>query len=120
PDGGRRVGQPVAPVDRVRTAYQPRRGVDREDRDNLRVEDLGDLVADEVVHRLYVELLGQPALDGVDDGELGCSLIGLGEQALGLVKQACVLEGNAQAGCERGQQPDITVREGVLAVQVLK
>ena len=60
-----------------------------------------DAVADEVVHRLHVELLGEPALDIVDDGELGRALVRLGEQALRLVEQAGVLERDAHARCQR-------------------
>ncbi len=66
-----------------------------------------DLVADQLVHRLHVELGGQAFLDAVDDRQLGRSLVGLGQQALRLVEQPGVLERDAQAARERGQQPNL-------------
>ena len=57
----------------------------------------GDLVAHEVVHRLHVELGGEALLDAVDDRQLGGALVGLRQQALRLVEQPRVLEGDAHA-----------------------
>ena len=71
--------------------------VEDADVDDLRVEDLVDLVAHQVVHRLHVELGGEALLDAVDDRQLGRALVGLSEQSLRLVEQARVLEGHAQA-----------------------
>ena len=51
------------------------------DVDDLGVEDLADLVADEVVHRLHVEVGGEALLDAVDDRQLGRPLVGLGQEA---------------------------------------
>ena len=64
-------------------------GVPVEDADvhDLRVEDLLDLVADQVVHRLHVQVLGEALLDAGDDRQLGGALIGLGQQALRLVEE---------------------------------
>ena len=90
------------------------------DVDDLGVEDLLDLVADEVVHRLHVELCGEALLDAVDDRQLGGALVGLGQQALRLVEQPRVLEGDAQARCERRQQAHVGFAERVLAVEVLE
>ena len=69
-----------------------RPGVEVEDADvdDLGVEDLLDLVADEVVHRLHVELAGEPLLDAVDERQLGVPLPRL-------VDQPRVLERDAQA-----------------------
>ena len=83
------------------------------DVDDLGVEDLLDLVADEVVHRLHVELGGQALLDAVDDRQLGGALVGLGQEALGLVEQAGVLERDAHARGERAEQPLVGLAEGV-------
>ena len=66
-----------------------------------------DLVADEVVHRLHVELGGEALLDAVDDRQLGGALVGLGQQSLRLVEQPRVLEGDAQARGERRQQAHV-------------
>ena len=81
---------------------------------------VAELVADEVVHRLHVELCGEAVLDAVDDRQLGGALVGLGQEPLGLVEQAGVLEGDAEAGGEGVEQPDVRVAEGVLAVEVLE
>ena len=64
-------------------------------------EALAQLVADQVDDRLEVELRRQPLLDAVDDRQLGGALLGLLEQALGLVEQARVLQRHAHAGGER-------------------
>ena len=47
------------------------------DVDDLRVEDLLDPVADQVVHLLHVELGGKALLDAVDDRQLGRALVAL-------------------------------------------
>ena len=47
-----------APLDAVREPDEPGVEVEHANVDNLGIEDLLDLVADEVVHRLDVELLG--------------------------------------------------------------
>ena len=54
-------------------------------------------VADELVHGLHVELRGQALLYAVDDGQLCRAFVRLGQQALRLVEQPCVLEGDAHA-----------------------
>ena len=62
-----------------------------------RLEDRPDPLADEVDDRLEVELLGEGLADLVDDRQLGGALVGLRQQALRLVEQAGVLEGDAHA-----------------------
>ena len=83
--------------------------VEEADVDDLGVEDLLDLVADEVVHRLHVELGGEALLDAVDDRQLGGALVRLGQQALRLVEEPRVLERDAQARGERRQQPNVAL-----------
>ena len=83
------------------------------DIDDLCVEDLLDPVADEVVHRLHLEVLGEPSLHVVDERELGVALSGL-------LEQPRVLERDAQAPGEGRQEPQVGVVEGVLAVDVLE
>ncbi len=68
------------------------------DIDDLRVEDLLDPVADEVVHRLHIEPFGEPPLHVVDERELGVALPGL-------LEQPSVLERNAKAPRERREAP---------------
>ena len=60
---------------------EPGRLVQDADVDDLRVEDLLKPVADEVVHRLHVQVHRQAALDVVDQRELGVALTGLVDQA---------------------------------------
>ena len=98
----RLVGEPDAALDRVREVDQPGLAVVDPDVDHLGVEDLAQPVAHEVVHRLHLDLGRQALLDLVDDRELGGPLVGLGEQPLGLVEQARVLERDAHARGERG------------------
>ena len=66
-----------AALDRVREMKKPGRLVVDADVDDLRVEDLLDLVADDVVDRLELELAGERGLDAVDQRELGVPLPGL-------------------------------------------
>ena len=83
------------------------------DIDDLRVEDLLDPIADQVIHRLHLEPFGEPPLHVVDERELGVPLSGL-------LEQTRVLERDAQAPGERHQEPQVGVVEGVLAVDVLE
>ena len=83
------------------------------DVDDLGVEDLVDLVADELVHRPACRAGRQALLDAVDDRQLGGPLVGLGQQALRLVEQAGVLERDAQARGERREQPLVGLAERV-------
>ena len=91
----------------------PAAPIEDRDIDDLGVEDLADLVADEVVHRLHVELGREALLDAGDDGQLGGSLVGLGQQTAGLGKQACVLEGDAHARGEGAEKPGVGIVVGV-------
>ena len=90
----RLVLEPLAALDRVREVMRPGRLVEIADDDDLGVEDLPDLVADDVVDRLRVELAGDRRLDAVDQRELGVPLPGL-------VDEAGVVEGDAEAAGER-------------------
>jgi hypothetical protein len=77
------------------------------------VEDLGDLVADQVVHGLDVKPLGEALLDAVDDRQLGSPLVRLAEQPLRLVEQPGVLEGDAHARGERREEALVRLAEGI-------
>ena len=94
--------------------------VEHADVHDLGIEDLLDPVADQVVHRLHVQVLGEALLDAVDQGELGGALVGLGQQALRLVEEPRVLQRHAEAAGQRHQQPHIALRECVFMVQVLE
>ena len=98
---------------------QARRDVIDPDVHDLGIEDLLDLVADQVVHRLDVEVLGQPALDVVDEGQLGGALVGLRQELLRLVEQPGILQRDAEAAGERGQQANVRLAERVLSLEVL-
>ena len=65
------------------------------------------------MQRVEVELARQRLADLVDRGELGQPLTGL-------VDQADVLEGHAEAGRQGRQELDVGLAEGVLAVDVLE
>ena len=82
-------------------------------------EDFAQLVPDEIDDALEVELGGDTLLDAIDDRKLGCALLGFLEQALRFVEQPRVLECDAQAAGKRDQQPEITITECVLAIDVL-
>ena len=88
--------QPLAALEQVRVAHEPGRLVEHRDRGALRVEDLLDLVADDVVDRLHLELARERSLDAVDQRQLRVPLPRL-------VHQARVLERHAQAARERRQ-----------------
>ena len=79
-DLDRLVGEPHAALDRVREADQTGRLVEDADVHDLRVEDLLEPVADQVVHRLHVQVHRESALDVVDERELGVALSGLVDQ----------------------------------------
>ena len=81
--------------------------------DDLGVEQLADLLPHQLDHRLHLELLGEALLDAVDDGQLRRALAGL-------VDQADVLQGDAEAGRDRRQELHVGLGEGVLVVQVLE
>ncbi len=90
------------------------------DVDRVGVEDLVDLVAHQLVHRLHVELGGEALLDAVDDRQLGGALVGLGEQPLRLVEQPGVLERDTEAAGKSGEQPNVGRAECVRPVDVLQ
>jgi hypothetical protein len=66
-DRDRLVGEPDAPLDRVREVDQTVVLVEDPDVDDLSIEDLLQPIADEVVHRLQAEPLGQGPLDVLDE-----------------------------------------------------
>ena len=107
------VDEPFAALDRVGEPDLTRGRVHHSDVHRLRVEDLCEAVPYEVVHRLHLEVLGEAALDVVDERELGVALPGL-------LEQPGVLERDAEAPGERGQQADVGLAERVLVVHVLE
>ena len=101
------------PFDHVREPHETRRRIENGDVDDLRIEDLLDPVADQVVHRLRLEILGEPALNVVDERQLRIALAAV-------IEQASVLERDAQAPGNRRKQADITLGEGVITIEVLE
>ena len=76
------------------------------------LEHLAQLVAHQVDDGLEVQLGGQALLDAVDDLQLGHAfLLGLEEPG--------VLQGGAQGGGDGGEQAQLGLAEGVLALKVL-
>jgi hypothetical protein len=59
-------------------------------------------------------------LHAVDDGKLGGPFIGLGQQALRLIEEPGILEGDAEASRQRAQEADVALGECIGAVQVLE
>src|SRR3990172_6592351 len=108
------VREANAALDGVGEAHQAGILVVDADIDDLGVEDVLDLVANEVVHGLHVELRRQALLDAVDDGQLGSALVGLGQQALRLVEEAGVLERDAHARGQGAQHAGVGFAEGGL------
>jgi hypothetical protein len=87
--------------------------VDDADVHHLGVEDVADLVADQVVHGLHVEVLGERLLHAVHDGELGGPLIGLGQEPLRFLEQPRVLERDPHARRERHEESFVALCEKV-------
>ena len=119
-DRHRLVGEADAALDRVGEVDLTGVPIHDADIDDLGVEDLLDLVADDLVHRLHVQPLGETALDLVDDRQLGGPFVGLREQTLRLVEESGVLERHAQACGDRREQLDVRITEGRLSVEVLQ
>ena len=110
----RRVLQACPTLDQVREHRIIRCPSSRDaDVDDLGVEDLLDPVADQVVHRLHLEVLGETPLHVVDQRELGVPLAGL-------LEQPSVLERDAQTPGDRGQQTHVALAERMLSVDVLE
>ena len=105
--------QPLAQLVEVRLVDEPCRRVEGRDRDDLRVEDLLNPVADDVVDRLLVELAGNRVLHAVDESQLGVPLPRL-------VHEPRVLQRHAQAAGQRLQQLLVGFAEGMLAADVLE
>ena len=87
-----------AALDRCTGVEEIGRFVVDADVDDLGVEDVADLVADDVVDRLRLELARDRRLDAVDQRQLGVPLAGL-------VDEPRVVERDAEAAGERGQEP---------------
>ena len=115
----RDICQPNAAFDDIREADKVSRDVVDGDVHGLRIEDLVDLLADQVVHRLHVELGGKALLDAVDDCQLSCPLISLGQEPFRLVEQSRVLESDAHARRQGREQPLVGLAVGV-ALQPLE
>ena len=90
-----------------------RRRVVEGDEHRLRFEQPAHALAHELGDRREVELGGEGAADLVDQRQLGVALVGLGQQALGLLEEACVLQRNAHARREGGHEPLVGVAEGM-------
>ncbi len=105
--------QPLTALDRVRRVKEAGHLVERVDRDDLRVEDLLDLVAHRVVDRLLVELTRDRLLHAVDQRQLRVPLPRL-------VHQPRVLQRHAQTARQRLQQLLVRLAERALAVHVLQ
>ena len=88
------VDESLTTLDRIREPDLTCLVIDHTDIHGLRVEDLVEPLADEVVHRLHLEVLGEPPLDVVDEGELGVPLACL-------LEEARVLESDTQVPRER-------------------
>ena len=72
-----------------------------------------EALADEVVHRLHLEVLGQATLHVIDERELGVPLSRL-------LEQPGVLERDAETAGERREQADVSLAERVFSVDVLQ
>ena len=104
----------------VREANEARLLVHERDVDDVRAEGLAHLLADELDQRLQLELRGDRLPDGIDRGQLGGALRRLLEQDLGLLEQARVLQRDAHAARERGEQPHVGIAEGVFAIDIVQ
>ncbi len=80
------------------------------DTDIFRMEHFSQLVAHQVNDGLEVQLGRQALLDAVDDRQFGIALLGLLEQALGLIEQTGILERHAHAVGQCLQQAYIRIR----------
>ena len=109
----RLVGETHAALDGVREPDQVGLRVDQADINDLRIEDLLDLVAHEVVHLLGDGALGEAALDAVDDRQLRCA-------TSRLVDQSRVLERDAEARSQRREEAQVRLGERVRVVEVLE
>ena len=83
------------------------------DVDDLCIEDLLDLVADDVVDRLHLELAGERRLHAVDQCQLSVALPRL-------VYQAGVFECDAETAGKRVEKLPIGLAERMLPIDVLE
>ena len=93
--------------------------VEQGDADDVGPEHVANLLADEVDHRLQVELTRESLLDAVDHRQLGVALLRFLEQPLRLVEQPGVLERDAHTRSHRREKTGIGRVEGVLVLVVL-
>src|SRR5581483_1922161 len=117
-EGYRRVVKAFAFFNRIARLQEIGLGVVGGNVHYLRVENLANFVADEIINRLHVKLGGETLLDAVDDSEFGGALFGLFEQALGLVKEASIFERNTHTAGDGAQEPHLRFAKGILAVIV--
>ncbi len=113
PGSHRRLVMAFAVLDEIRELDQPRLFVEQPHVGDVGVERLARLLAHEDEQRLDLELRVQRLAHAVDRAQLGHALACLVDQAAGTQR-------NAQAGRDRGEQRDIGLVEGVLAIQVLQ
>ena len=102
-----------AALDRIGRVDKSGRSVVDRDVDDLCVEDLLDLLADEVVDRLQLELTGDRLLHAVDQRQLGVALPGL-------VHQAGIFKRDAKAPGQRVEQLPVGLAERMLPIDVLE
>src|SRR5262245_50628011 len=86
------VIETLSPFDRIRKAQELVFTVIGCDIDTVYIEGFLDFVSYQIVDGLHLQLGCQPLLDSVDDGKLSVALLGLFEQALGLVEEAGILK----------------------------
>ena len=87
--------------------------VQERDEGNVRLERLGELLADDRQQRGQLELGCQRLPDAVDGRQLGHALLGLVDEAAGPQR-------NAEAGGQGREQRYVALVEGVLAIEVLE
>ena len=107
-------------LERVGVVQEARHLVEEHDRDVVVGEDGAQLVADEVDDRLELEFRGDALLDRVDHGQLTGALLGLAQEAFGLLEQQRALERHTDARSDRRQQSNLRVAVRMLAVEVLE
>ena len=86
---------------------------------SLRIEDLADLVSGAVVNRLDVHLRIEPGQDAIDKSHFLCALTCFLQQDLRFVEEFGVLDRDAHARRQRGQQADIVLLKGMFPLEVL-
>ncbi len=111
--------QPHAMLVLVQVANTARFGIEPANADVLGPQDLAQLVADQIDDGLEVEFRGHAFLNPVDHRQFRCALLGFLQQALRLVEEAGILEGDAEAAGKRDEQAKVRIAERVFTVDVL-